>query len=57
MKKTLPVLFFIALFAMHFKNAYAQPANNICTNAVTLTSSTTCSNLVVQLEQQSPSRG
>lgn len=44
MKKTLPVLFFIALFALHFKNAYAQPANDFCTTAVTLTSSTSCSN-------------
>ena len=44
MKKTLLVLTIIALFTLHFKNVYAQPGNDFCTNAVTLTSSTSCSN-------------
>jgi len=44
MKKLLPVLIFVALFTLHFKNAYAQPANDDCGNSsiITLTSSLTC---------------
>lgn len=47
MKKVLPVLIFIALFTLHFKNAYAQPANDDCSNGtiISLTSSLTCNNL------------
>lgn len=43
MKKTLLVLTFISLFTLHFKNAFAQPSNDFCSSAVTLTSSTSCS--------------
>jgi hypothetical protein len=44
MKKALPIFIFLAMFALHFQNAFAQaPSNDFCANAITLTSSTSCS--------------
>ncbi len=43
MKKAIPIFIFTLLFALHFKNAFAQPSNDYCSNAITLYSSTTCS--------------
>lgn len=43
MKKSLRILIFVMLFAFHFQNAFAQPSNNTCGSAITLTSATTCS--------------
>lgn len=47
MKKTLPIFIFLTLLTLQFNHAFAQPANDVCVNAVTLTSSTTCSYTVV----------
>ena len=44
MKKLLPVLICVALFSLHFKNAYAQPANDLCSSPTQLTSYSTCTN-------------
>ncbi len=44
MKKSLPVLILIAFFTLFLKNAYAQPANDYCQDAIILTSSISCVN-------------
>ena len=44
MKKSLLVLIFIAFFTLHFKNVYAQPANDYCQDAMIILSSTSCVN-------------
>lgn len=43
MKKALPLFIFLTLLTLKFNHAFAQPANDFCANAITLTSSTTCS--------------
>jgi hypothetical protein len=42
MKKKLPILFFIILLSLQFKNAFAQPGNDDCFSAETLTSDVNC---------------
>ncbi|MFY9310991.1 MAG: BACON domain-containing carbohydrate-binding protein [Bacteroidia bacterium] len=43
MKKALSIFIFLTLFTLQFNHAFAQPANDFCSNAITLTSATTCS--------------